>query len=111
MKLGVVLLRIALASVLALCRRTAAHAKAVAAEYLMVPSGRMGRDIPVAFLAGGPHAVVLLAVRALSQFMMSRTLVFSLPLSNAAPAFSMCRRQCASARSPSRARTRSTRRR
>lgn len=36
--------------------------KAVAAEveYLMVPSGAMGRDIPVAFMAGGPHAVYLL---------------------------------------------------
>jgi S-formylglutathione hydrolase FrmB len=29
-------------------------------EYLMVPSATMGRDIPVAFLAGGPHAVYLL---------------------------------------------------
>jgi S-formylglutathione hydrolase FrmB len=29
-------------------------------EYLMVPSAAMGRDIPVAFQAGGPHAVVLL---------------------------------------------------
>ena len=29
-------------------------------EYLMVPSAAMGRDIPVAFLAGGPHAVYLL---------------------------------------------------
>ena len=27
---------------------------------LMVPSAAMGRDIPVAFLGGGPHAVVLL---------------------------------------------------
>ena len=26
----------------------------------MVPSGAMGRDIPVAFLHGGPHAVYLL---------------------------------------------------
>src|SRR6201998_1399620 len=26
----------------------------------MVPSASMGRDIPVAFLAGGPHMVVLL---------------------------------------------------
>lgn len=34
----------------------AAHA----AETLMVPSAAMGRDIPVAFQAGGPHAVVLL---------------------------------------------------
>lgn len=29
-------------------------------ENLMVPSGAMGRDIPVAFQAGGPHAVYLL---------------------------------------------------
>lgn len=29
-------------------------------EYLMVPSAAMGRDIPVAFQAGGPHAVYLL---------------------------------------------------
>lgn len=29
-------------------------------EYLMVPSGAMGRDIPVAFLGSGPHAVYLL---------------------------------------------------
>lgn len=29
-------------------------------EMLMVPSGAMGRDIPVAFQGGGPHAVVLL---------------------------------------------------
>ncbi|WAC94580.1 esterase family protein [Mycobacterium sp. Aquia_213] len=36
--------------------------KAAAASYetLMVPSGAMGRDIPVAFLGGGPHAVYLL---------------------------------------------------
>ncbi|ORW72977.1 hypothetical protein AWC23_08635 [Mycobacterium saskatchewanense] len=31
-----------------------------AAEYLMVPSAAMGRDIPVAFMGGGPHAVFLL---------------------------------------------------
>jgi S-formylglutathione hydrolase FrmB len=36
----------------------AAHAAGV--EYLMVPSAAMGRDIPVAFQGGGPHAVVLL---------------------------------------------------
>jgi S-formylglutathione hydrolase FrmB len=35
-------------------------ASAAGVEYLMVPSGAMGRDIPVAFQAGGPHAVVLL---------------------------------------------------
>ena len=39
---------------------TAPMAKAAGVEYLMVPSAAMGRDIPVAFLAGGPHAVVLL---------------------------------------------------
>jgi S-formylglutathione hydrolase FrmB len=40
---------------------TATMAKAdPAVEYLMVPSAAMGRDIPVAFLAGGPHAVYLL---------------------------------------------------
>jgi S-formylglutathione hydrolase FrmB len=33
---------------------------APAVEYLMVPSAAMGRDIPVAFLGGGPHAVYLL---------------------------------------------------
>jgi S-formylglutathione hydrolase FrmB len=31
-----------------------------AVENLMVPSAAMGRDIPVSFLAGGPHAVYLL---------------------------------------------------
>lgn len=35
-----------------------AHAAGV--EYLQVPSAAMGRDIPVAFQAGGPHAVLLL---------------------------------------------------
>ena len=39
---------------------TAPSALAAGVEYLMVPSPAMGRDIPVAFLAGGPHAVVLL---------------------------------------------------
>jgi len=39
---------------------TAPTAGAAAVEYLMVPSAAMGRDIPVAFQAGGPHAVVLL---------------------------------------------------
>jgi S-formylglutathione hydrolase FrmB len=39
---------------------TAPSAGAADVEYLMVPSPAMGRDIPVAFLAGGPHAVVLL---------------------------------------------------
>lgn len=35
-------------------------ANAAGVEYLMVPSAAMGRDIPVAFQAGGPHAVFLL---------------------------------------------------
>src|ERR1700760_1201957 len=35
-------------------------AHAVAVENLMVPSAAMGRDIPVSFMAGGPHAVYLL---------------------------------------------------
>jgi S-formylglutathione hydrolase FrmB len=39
---------------------TAAPTKASTVEYLMVPSASMGRDIPVAFMAGGPHAVYLL---------------------------------------------------
>lgn len=35
-------------------------ANAQGVEFLMVPSAAMGRDIPVAFQGGGPHAVVLL---------------------------------------------------
>jgi len=35
-------------------------AAAAGAEMLMVPSAAMGRNIPVAFQGGGPHAVVLL---------------------------------------------------
>lgn len=42
------------------CNGMAPTASAAAPEYLMVPSPAMGRDIPVAFQAGGPHAVVLL---------------------------------------------------
>ncbi|OCB21301.1 hypothetical protein A5674_02895 [Mycobacterium malmoense] len=38
----------------------AGNARAAGYESLMVPSAAMGRDIPVAFLAGGPHAVYLL---------------------------------------------------
>ena len=37
---------------------TAPTSAADGVETLMVPSAAMGRDIPVAFLAGGPHAVV-----------------------------------------------------
>lgn len=58
---GVVLLRMALAMVLGICWWTGALAKADPnVEYLMVPSAAMGRDIPVAFQPGGPHAVYLL---------------------------------------------------
>ena len=39
---------------------SAPSAAAAGVEYLMVPSAAMGRDIPVAFQGGGPHAVVLL---------------------------------------------------
>lgn len=39
---------------------TTPTAGAAGVEYLMVPSAAMGRDIPVAFSSGGPHAVVLL---------------------------------------------------
>ncbi|HZN82981.1 MAG TPA: alpha/beta hydrolase family protein [Mycobacterium sp.] len=57
----VILLRTALVAILGLCLWTAGPAKAAPAiEYLHVPSASMGRDIPVAFMAGGPHAVYLL---------------------------------------------------
>jgi S-formylglutathione hydrolase FrmB len=36
------------------------EAKASLVERLMVPSAAMGRDIPVDFVSGGPHAVILL---------------------------------------------------
>lgn len=36
------------------------QANAAGVEYLSVPSAAMGRDIPVSFRGGGPHAVVLL---------------------------------------------------
>jgi S-formylglutathione hydrolase FrmB len=39
---------------------TAPASSAAGVEMLMVPSAAMGRDIPVAFQGGGPHAVVLL---------------------------------------------------
>ena len=53
-------LRIALVAVLMCCLWNAAQAKAAGVETLMVPSAAMGRDIPVAFMGGGPHVVVLL---------------------------------------------------
>src|SRR5271169_5718408 len=60
MKLAVRLIRGVLVLMLGICLWTSGQAKAAAVEYLMVPSAAMGRDIPVAFLAGGPHAVYLL---------------------------------------------------
>jgi S-formylglutathione hydrolase FrmB len=60
MKRTILLLRAALAVLLGVSLWTAGQAKADGTEYLMVPSAAMGRDIPVAFLAGGPHAVYLL---------------------------------------------------
>ncbi|MBN3511487.1 esterase family protein [Mycolicibacterium septicum] len=59
-KLAIRLLRVALVSVLVLCAGNAVQAKADTVEYLKVPSPAMGRDIQVAFRAGGPHVVVLL---------------------------------------------------
>ncbi len=59
------LLRLLCAAVLAVAAGGVAvanggTARAAGYESLMVPSASMGRDIPVAFLAGGPHAVYLL---------------------------------------------------
>ena len=51
------LIRVALAGILGVCLWTAAPSKAATAEYLMVPSGAIGRDILVAAMGGGPHAV------------------------------------------------------
>jgi S-formylglutathione hydrolase FrmB len=45
---------------LAVTAGTIGKARAAGYESLMVPSAAMGRDIPVAFLGGGPHAVYLL---------------------------------------------------
>lgn len=60
-RIVIVVLRAALVATLGLCLWTAAQAKAAPAiEYLQVPSAAMGRDIPVAFMGGGPHAVYLL---------------------------------------------------
>jgi len=51
----------AIVLLVAFCTWSAPSSKAATAvENLMVPSAAMGRDIPVAFLAGGPHAVYLL---------------------------------------------------
>lgn len=62
MKFGLLLLRSALViTVLAFSVPVSSGtAKAAGVEHLMVPSGAMGRDIPVEFIGGGPHAVYLL---------------------------------------------------
>lgn len=63
MKFGLILLRAALVAVLGfalLMPASTGAAKAAAIENLMVPSAAMGRDIPVTFMGGGPHAVYLL---------------------------------------------------
>ncbi len=60
MRRAVLLLRASLVAMLGLCLWTTVHARAATIDYLMVPSAAMGRDIPVAFMAGGPHAVYLL---------------------------------------------------
>ena len=54
------MLRFSFICVLVLCLWNAVKAKADTVEFLMVPSAAMGRDIPVAFQAGGLHAVYLL---------------------------------------------------
>src|SRR5690349_14960622 len=60
MKLGPLLLRGAFVVVLNLGFCDVASVNADAVEHLMVPSAAMGRDIPVAFKAGGPHAAFML---------------------------------------------------
>ena len=63
MKFGLMLLRAALVAALGLALLVPAStgaANAAGVENLMVPSAAMGRDIPVTFMAGGPHAVYLL---------------------------------------------------
>ncbi len=57
---SVVTLRLVFAMLVTLSLWNAGRAHADAVEYLMVPSAAMGRDIPVAFQGGGPHAVLLL---------------------------------------------------
>jgi S-formylglutathione hydrolase FrmB len=60
MKIGIALLRGVLVCVLAISLWQSGIARAAAVEFLMVPSASMGRDVPVAFQQGGPHAVLLL---------------------------------------------------
>src|ERR1700754_1610630 len=58
--LAAAVLAIALWDVTATAGSPAIATAAPGIESLMVPSGAMGRDIPVTFMADGPHAVYLL---------------------------------------------------
>lgn len=60
LKLVTRLLRALLVAVLVLCLWNTVQARADNIEQLMVPSAAMGRDVPVTFAGGGPHAVLLL---------------------------------------------------
>ena len=60
MKLGNYTVGVALVAVLGFSLWQCAVANADTVEYLQVPSAAMSRDIPVAFHAGGSHAVFLL---------------------------------------------------
>lgn len=55
-----VMLAVVLWDTTATAGRIATANAAPSVESLMVPSGAMGRDIPVTFMSGGPHAVYLL---------------------------------------------------
>jgi S-formylglutathione hydrolase FrmB len=60
MRRGVIALRALLVAITAVWLLSAPQARAADLETLMIPSAAMGRDIPVAFMGGGPHAVALL---------------------------------------------------
>jgi S-formylglutathione hydrolase FrmB len=61
-KTASMLLRVLCAAALAGSLTVSTPSRGIAANYenLMVPSAAMGRDIPVTFLGGGPHAIYLL---------------------------------------------------
>jgi S-formylglutathione hydrolase FrmB len=58
--LSVAVVTLGLVGVTSVASSVGGRARAAGYETLMVPSAAMGRDIPVAFLAGGPHMAVLL---------------------------------------------------
>jgi S-formylglutathione hydrolase FrmB len=58
--LSATMIAVALWDITATAGRTATVKAAGNVESLMVPSAAMGRDIPVSFMGGGPHAVYLL---------------------------------------------------